>query len=265
MPLSSIFQRKSRPAAGGAPADDTLSVQQARQRARQRLIGAALLLAAGVVVFPMLFETQPRPLPAAVPIETPRTAAVSPTATNEPLAPAQAPAAAPMSAPSEAAAGEPAPPAASGAPARAPATASAPQPATARVASAPAARTASAPTARLPPAASQVAAAVALPRAAPAAAAAAANPASSRAGGGASAPRDVRFVVQVGAYTDPATLRDVRAKVEKLGLTTYTQAIDTEAGKRTRVRVGPFVSRQEAEAASARLKAAGLPGNVLTL
>ena len=72
-------------------------------------------------------------------------------------------------------------------------------------------------------------------------------------------------MVQVGAYTDTATLREVRAKVEKLGLKTYTQAVDTDAGQRTRVRVGPFDTRQEADKASARLKAAGLPGNVLVL
>jgi DedD protein len=57
----------------------------------------------------------------------------------------------------------------------------------------------------------------------------------------------------------------VRAKVEKLGLKTYTQSVDTEAGKRTRVRVGPFATRAEAEAASSRLKGAGLPGNLLVL
>ena len=39
-----------------------------------------------------------------------------------------------------------------------------------------------------------------------------------------------RYVVQVGAFTDPGALRDLRAKVEKLGLKTYTQSIDTEAG-----------------------------------
>jgi DedD protein len=82
--------------------------------------------------------------------------------------------------------------------------------------------------------------------------------ASAPAGGG-------RYVVQVGAYTDAATLREVRAKVEKLGLKTYTQTVETEAGPRTRVRVGPYATRQEAESASGKLKGAGLPGNVLTL
>lgn len=72
-------------------------------------------------------------------------------------------------------------------------------------------------------------------------------------------------MVQVGAYSDSATLRETRQKVEKLGLKTYTQVIEGDAGRRTRVRVGPFASRAEAQAAVAKLKAAGLPANLLTL
>ncbi len=72
-------------------------------------------------------------------------------------------------------------------------------------------------------------------------------------------------MVQVGAYTDPAALRDARGKVERLGLKTYTQVIETAAGKRTRVRVGPFEDRTDAEAAARKLKSAGLPANILAL
>jgi len=76
--------------------------------------------------------------------------------------------------------------------------------------------------------------------------------------------RPSRFIVQVGAYADANAVREARQKVEKLGLKTYTQVIDAEAGKRTRVRVGPFATREEAETAWRTLKAAGLPGNILT-
>ena len=48
------------------------------------------------------------------------------------------------------------------------------------------------------------------------------------------------------------------SKVEKLGLKTYTQVAQTPAGSRIRVRVGPFATRDEAEAALAKVKAAGL-------
>jgi DedD protein len=74
-----------------------------------------------------------------------------------------------------------------------------------------------------------------------------------------------RFVVQVGAFADEAKMREARGKVERLGLKTYTQVIDTAAGNRTRVRVGPFADKNDATKAAARIKAAGLPAAVLVL
>ena len=71
--------------------------------------------------------------------------------------------------------------------------------------------------------------------------------------------------MQVGAFADASAARQTRAKVEKLGLKTYTQAVDTSNGKRIRVRVGPFASRDDANAAAAKIHAAGLPSAVLTL
>ena len=46
---------------------------------------------------------------------------------------------------------------------------------------------------------------------------------------------------------------------------TYTQVVESEGGRRTRVRVGPFASRAEAEKAAARIKATGLPAAILSL
>jgi DedD protein len=74
-----------------------------------------------------------------------------------------------------------------------------------------------------------------------------------------------RFVVQVGAFADATAAREARLKVERLGLKTYTQVIDTDNGPRTRVRVGPFESREDAAKVLARIKAASLPGAVLNL
>ena len=74
-----------------------------------------------------------------------------------------------------------------------------------------------------------------------------------------------RFVVQAGAYTDANALREARQKVEKLGMKTYTQVVETESGARTRVRVGPFVTRDEAEKAAARIKGSGLAASILSL
>ena len=74
-----------------------------------------------------------------------------------------------------------------------------------------------------------------------------------------------RFVVQVGAFADEAKSREVRAKLEKAGFKTYTHVADTKEGKRTRVRVGPFTSRDEADKAASKIKQLQLQPQVLTL
>ena len=47
------------------------SIEAVRRRARHRLIGAAVLVLVGVLGFPLLFDTQPRPIAVDVPIEIP--------------------------------------------------------------------------------------------------------------------------------------------------------------------------------------------------
>ena len=74
-----------------------------------------------------------------------------------------------------------------------------------------------------------------------------------------------RFIVQVGAFSEDAAAREARQKAERAGVKTYTQVVNTSAGPRTRVRVGPFASREEAEKAAAALKKAGLAGSILAL
>jgi DedD protein len=238
-------------------------IEVARLRARRRLIGALVLLIVGVIAFPLVFETQPRPIAANTPVDggsrdviaaapAGRPVAAAESAPPPPAAPASTPAAAPVAtAPERAAAPAPTP---------APSPAPAPPPA---VAAPPAASPVPAP-------ASAVAASPA-PKPAPAPASAAADGARAKAllegapTDPAAAAGSGRFVVQVGAYAATAPMREVRAKVEKLGLKTYTQVIENADGKRTRLRVGPFGTRAEAEAAAAKLKEAGLPGNLLTL
>ena len=74
-----------------------------------------------------------------------------------------------------------------------------------------------------------------------------------------------RFVVQVGSFGDDSKAREARNKLERAGITTYIQVIDTSEGKRTRVRVGPFGSRSEAEAAAKKVKALGLYSGIAEL
>ena len=246
MGLSSFLSRKTGAPPAGEPADE---VQQARTRARRRLIGAVVLLGIGIVGFPLVFETQPRPIPVDIPIEIPHKEGAAPLAlpppavvANAPVRPASQPARSPaddmITEPREA---EPSRPAAVETRPAAPK----PAPESPSVAARPVA----------PPAKVAVQdgarARALLEGSAPPSAASAAGAA--------------RYVVQVGAFADPAAAQDTRQKMEKLGLKTYTQVASTAAGGRTRVRVGPFPTREEADRALARARGAGLSGVVIGL
>jgi DedD protein len=74
-----------------------------------------------------------------------------------------------------------------------------------------------------------------------------------------------RVVVQIGAFSDEAKAHNARLKLEKAGLKTYTQVAETKDGKRIRVRVGPFASRADAEKAASKIKSLDLPAAILTL
>ena len=67
--------------AAASPAE---SVEVLRKRARQRLIGAALLVLAGVIGFPLVFDTQPRPIAVDIPIDIPDRAKARPSAAATP-------------------------------------------------------------------------------------------------------------------------------------------------------------------------------------
>jgi len=69
-----------------------------------------------------------------------------------------------------------------------------------------------------------------------------------------------QFMVPAGAYVDPA---GVIEKMKSARIPYYTEPIATKQGTVTRVRAGPFASREAADKALAQLKDLGLkPGNV---
>jgi cell division septation protein DedD len=74
-----------------------------------------------------------------------------------------------------------------------------------------------------------------------------------------------RYVVQLASYSSLAQAREVRRKVESLGLQAYYQTLDTAEGRRFRVRVGPFGTRAEAERAQKRVASLRFSGRVLLL
>jgi DedD protein len=238
------------------PATD--SVEVVRRRARQRLIGATVLVLIGVIGFPLLFDSQPRPVPVDIAIEIPSRAAVKP---GTPIAapPAAAPAAPAAAAPAVVPAVVPAQASLQDkeeivAPAR---PASEPPPAPAEPAKAPAAAVAPA---------KDKAQAMADPKPDARAESKAEKKTDTKSDSKSDAAKgEGRVVVQVGAYTDEGKVREVRQKLEKSGFKTYTQVVETSEGKRTRVRVGPFASRTEAEKAAAKIKSLNLPASLLAL
>ena len=75
-----------------------------------------------------------------------------------------------------------------------------------------------------------------------------------------------RYVIQAGSFAEAAAARDLGRRIDKLGLDSHEQRVETAAGSaRTRVRLGPFNTKEEALRAAARLKAAGLNAAVLPL
>jgi len=277
-----MFKQKRDPAPDKPRLEPADAVQQARTRARQRLIGAIVLLGIGIIGFPLVFETQPRPIPVDVPIEIPRRDSLPPLA----MPPARAPTrpapsdltvnapAAPASAPAAATAGRaPMPAARSGDGVITESSADAGREISAPARTTPTERAASRPVAQAhaaEPPRRVASTAVATAPAAPTAAASPSTAEGERAralleGRPVANADEQRFVVQVGAFADAEAARETRKNVEKLGMKTYTQVAQTSAGSRIRVRVGPFASRGEAEAALAKAKAAGLNAVLLTL
>lgn len=209
-----------------------------RRRGRRRLLGAVTLVLLVVVFVPMFLDSEPRPtrsdpslvippqekappLPPPVPAATP---APAPQASAPAPAPTQAPAQSPTpSAPAQAPA-----PAATAAP-------SAPAPAAAQVEVAPAKKPEAA-TAKKPE---------------PAPAAEPAKPASTKAP---AAPKLEGFAVQVGAFRDEARLKQARQKLEAAHVVHYVERVETKGGTITRLRAGPFKTREAAEKVRASLK-----------
>lgn len=253
MPFFSFRRDRNQSAKPSAATTSTESVEVVRKRARQRLIGASILVLIAVVGFPLIFDSQPRPVPVDIAIEIPSRSTVkpgSPIVSPAPVAPAL---------PAVGTASEPS--AATEAVKSSPQTA-VPAPASLqeREEIVPKASKAAASS---PPAS---AAAVATP-AAPAARAEASRAQNQQEGQSepAAASGALRVVVQVGAFADPAKAREARQKLEKAGLKTYTQVVDTKEGQRTRVRVGPFATREEAEKVAAKIRSLDLPASIRTL
>jgi DedD protein len=75
----------------------------------------------------------------------------------------------------------------------------------------------------------------------------------------------IEYIVPVAALADPERVKELTSRLAAAKLPYYTEPVATAKGPVTRVRAGPFDSREAAEKAHAKLKGLGLkPGNVTT-
>lgn len=224
-----------------------------KKRARRRLIGAAALALAAAIILPLVLDSEPRQQLADVEVEIPSrdTPMPPPTAqqggaADKAISSAGMPATEPpASAPIPA---KPVPPGTQPPASQPPASqppAQPPEPPQA-LSSAPVQ-----PPAR-PVQSSPAKSPVELPKTAPTAP----KPAASV---------DSRVVLQIGAYANPDSAKTMTARARKAGVRAFTETVETPAGTRTRVRVGPFTDRESAERARGKLKLVGIDSTVMPL
>jgi DedD protein len=79
------------------------------------------------------------------------------------------------------------------------------------------------------------------------------------------APKLEGFAVQVGAFKDDDKLKQARDKLAAAGIKHYIERRDAQTGGLTRLRAGPFATREAAEKALVAVKAAALDGQVVPL
>jgi len=234
------------------------AVDELRRKARRRLVGAIALALAAAVLLPLLLENEPKPLGDDVSIQIPP---VDSGKFVNPLSPAPSPEGKSKSdKPAETA--PPAPPAQSSAgettksePAKNDSAKGEPQPPSGAPAASPAPATTPAPPTKASEAESSEEKSIA--------------PARSSKGDvkpGAASESKVEtakagpYVVQVAAFSDGYGARSLVAKLKRDGFPGYTETVTTDKGTLHRVRVGPYASREVADAARAKLKAAGFSG-----
>jgi DedD protein len=211
--------------------DETLEL---RRRARRRLIGAIAVVLALVLIPPWVMDLEPKPVVTNLTVEIPKQ---QPGGLKLPAAPAGTPAKAPDAA---------APPGA-----RSAASEAIPRPPDVK------------PESGLPgerPNAAAPAPKAAVARAAPSDAAhkeAEAKRAEAILNADA-------FVVPLGAFANRENVKQLEAKLSKAGVKYFTETVSTSGGEQTRVRAGPFPTKDAAEGARERLKTLGLsPGAVV--
>ena len=71
-----------------------------------------------------------------------------------------------------------------------------------------------------------------------------------------------RYVVQLGAFSSVENVRQLRERLNTVGVSTYTENLPSGA---TRVRAGPFAERGQADKVLAKISAAGIQAQIVPL
>jgi len=220
---------------------------QLKKRARRRLVGAIVLVTAVAVVLPMILDSEPKPASQNITIQIP-----SPDAGVLSVKPAPLKHAEKTATPAAPATAETPPPKAETKTAPKPESESAvtPEPrAEPKVAPQPQPQPQAAASAPVPTKPVTKPEGVAKPKDS------AKEKTAAVASGG--------FVIQVVALADAAKAKELQAKITAGGLKAYTEVVQTAKGPVTRVRVGPYASREAAEKARQQLQRLQLDGKVV--
>ncbi len=219
-------------------ADDEKQIE-IKKRARRRLVGAAALALLAIIVLPMVMDGEPRPLEQDIQVRIP--AQTGDNAIASQIVPRALPAPPPLSEDGPA----PAEP-------QREAQGVAPPP---RLEPKSAAASSAGPAAAVPAAKDEHAKA-------PAKMDEAARAAAILAGKAPDAARaTTEYVVQIGAYRDRGNAVGLEGRLKADGFAAFTERV----GDKTRVRIGPFADRADAESVLARVRKMGLGGSVMTL
>ncbi len=70
------------------------------------------------------------------------------------------------------------------------------------------------------------------------------------------------FLILIGAFSNEENVKNLKAKLGEQGIKTFSEPLDTPQGKKTRVRAGPFPSREAADKALEKMKRIGVSGVV---
>jgi len=70
------------------------------------------------------------------------------------------------------------------------------------------------------------------------------------------------YLILIGAFSNEANVRNLKTKLGEQGIKVFTEPLNTPQGQKTRVRAGPFPSREAAEAALKKMQRIGVSGVV---